>query len=357
MLVATLAALSAAALFAVAAAFQHRSAGLVTDAGAHRAAGMAEFMSKTLRHPLWIIGSVADVGGLALHALALRDGPLTLVQPLLVCGVIFALPLRQLIEHRRPRRDELGWAATLALGLVLFLAVATPSDGTAQLPDRAPTIVCGVLIGFGTLTFFLVGRHASGRAAAMLLGTAAALAFAAAAGLLKETMDIVKRGPVAVATAWPLYGLIAVGAIGLVLNQLAYQAGPLRFSLPAITTVDPIVSLVIGVAVFDEQFRNGATDLVLEVVGLALMVVAAVGLTRSGPRPSLAPCSDRLGEGPRGGDRSRPVLLVAAVGHAPGVFGPIAGPGHNYPGAPERSAADLAVAPGGPDDGASDRKT
>ena len=97
-------------------------------------------------------------------------------------------------------------------------------------------------------------------------------------------MDILNRGVGALAMAWPLYGLVAVGAIGLVLNQLAYQAGPLSFSLPAITSVDTVVSLVIGVAVFDEHFRNGPADLLVEALGLALVVAAATGLTRSGPR-------------------------------------------------------------------------
>jgi len=103
-LAAILAALSAAALFAAATALQHRSAGLVTAAGTERSAGLTRFISKTLCHPLWVVGTVAGIAGVALHAIALRDGPLTLVQPLLVTGVIFALPLRRLLEHRRPRR-------------------------------------------------------------------------------------------------------------------------------------------------------------------------------------------------------------------------------------------------------------
>ena len=134
---AILAALSAAALFAAATALQHRSAGLVTAAGTERSAGLTWFISKTLCHPLWVVGTVAGFAGVALHAIALRDGPLTLVQPLLVTGIIFALPLRQLLEHRRPRRDELGWAAALTLGLVVFLAVATPANRSAQPPDLA----------------------------------------------------------------------------------------------------------------------------------------------------------------------------------------------------------------------------
>ena len=36
--------------------------------------------------------------------------------------------------------------------------------------------------------------------------------------------------------------LLVVGALSLVVNQLAYRAGPLRRSLPIITTIDPITA-------------------------------------------------------------------------------------------------------------------
>jgi hypothetical protein len=291
MLVATLAALFAAALFGVSIALQHRSAGLVTEAQAKGGRAMTDFISGTLRHPLWIIGTTADVGGFALHAIALREGPLTLVQPLLVSSAVFALVLRQLLEHRAPRRDELAWAAALVVGLALFLTVSTPANGVAQAADPLPTLVIGGLIGLGVLGFVVAGRRSTGNTAAALLGTAAGLSYAAVAGLLKEDMGTLNRGMSALFTAWPLYALVAVGALGLLVNQLAYQAGPLSSSLPAIMTVDPIVSLVIGVAVFDEHFRNGPAALLGEAVGLALVVMAAGGLTRSG----LAPASGARG--------------------------------------------------------------
>jgi drug/metabolite transporter (DMT)-like permease len=280
-LFATLASLAAAMLFALASALQHRSAGLVAGGGPLGRAELGGFIASTLRHPLWAAGLAAGIAGFALHALALRYGPLTLVQPLLVSGVVFALPMRRLLEHRRPRPDEVGWALALAVGLVLFLVIATPAGGAPQAPDFAPTIVAGVLIGLGTVGFFVAGRRTSGSRAALSLGAAAALASAATAGLLKETVGIVSRGPGQLAASWPAYGLVAAGAVELVASQLAYQAGPLRVSLPVTTTVGPIVSLVIGVAVFDEQFRNGPIYLLGEAVGLALVVVAAVGLTRS----------------------------------------------------------------------------
>lgn len=287
MLVATVAALLAAALFAVSTALQHRSAGLVTEADTLGTARLPGFISRTVRHPLWIVGSVAGLGGFALHALALRDGPLTLVQPLLVSSAIFALALRQLLEHRRPRSNELGWAFAMAVGLVSFLTISTPADGVTHPADAVPTIVLGTLLGIGILGFFVVGRHAAGGPAAALLGTATGLSFAAKAGLLKQVVVTLDHGAWALATAWPLYAFIAVWPLSLLLNQLAYQAGPLRSSLPAITVVDPVVSVIIGVAVFDDQFRNGPVQLLGEAFGLALVVAAAVGLTRSMPAPGL----------------------------------------------------------------------
>jgi hypothetical protein len=300
MLDAILAAVSAAALFAVAAALQHRSAGLVrarlVSAGrpgqARRVAGLAP---RTLRHPLWIAGSLASLAGFGLHALALHDGPLTLVQPLLVTGVIFALPLRQVLERRRPRYSELGWAAALALGLAVFILVSTPAASGSHAADLRPAVICVAAIALCIPGCCVAGRRATGSVAAAALGTAAGLAFAATAGLLKETVDVVSRDAGALLTTWPGYALVVVGGLGLLLNQLAYQAGPLRASLPAITTVNPIVSLIIGVAVFDEHFRSGAPYLVGEILGLALIAVAAVELTRSGPAGRAGQAGGRRG--------------------------------------------------------------
>jgi drug/metabolite transporter (DMT)-like permease len=296
MTAAIVAALLAAALFAVATAFQHRSAGLVTVAE-KRGGG---FVTRTLRHPLWIVGSVANLAGLGLHAVALRDGPLTLVQPLLVIGVIFTLPLRQVLEHRRPGRAEIGWAIALTLGLALFLVLATPANGPVQGADPAPMWVCAAAIALAIASCLVAGRRTT-TARAMLLGMAAGLLFAVAAALLKETTSVLGHGAAALFTTWPGYALVAVGGAGLLLSQLAYRAGPLSASLPAITAVNPIVSVIIGVAVFDEPFRTAPGYLIGEVLGLALMAVAAVGLTRSVPDDR----TDRPSQGHRSSPSSR----------------------------------------------------
>lgn len=282
MLLATLAALLAACLFALSVALQHRSVGLVVGPPADGPGGLARFISGTLRQPMWVLGGVAEVGGVAFHGLALREGPLTLVQPLLISSVVFALVLRQILEHRRPRGSEVGWACVLGAGLVLFLVISTPANAVAQPADGVPTIVVGGVVAVGMAGLLIGSRLSTGDRRAAMLGTAAGLSYAASAGLLKETVDSFDRGFMAVASDWPLYALLAMGTIGLLLTQLAYRAGPLSASLPAIMTVDVTLSVVIGVAVFDERFRNGAFDVLGEVVSLLFVMAGAVVLSRSG---------------------------------------------------------------------------
>jgi hypothetical protein len=275
--VATVAAVVASALFAASTALLHRSAGLV--AHTHGVGGLARFVRRTSVHPIWVAGMGGQVAGFGLHALALHDGPLTFVQPLMVTEVVFALPLRQLLEARRPRRAELAWAALLCAGLAGFLVAATPSEGRPHTPDPVPTFATVAAIGLGMALCAYLGRSAEGKLAAGALGVGAGLGFAGTAGALKQVTAELGHGITGVFTDWPVYALAVAGAVGMLLTQLAFKAAPLRASLPAMSTVDTVVSLAIGVAVFDEPFRVSALALLGEVVGLAVVVVGLAGLT------------------------------------------------------------------------------
>jgi hypothetical protein len=207
----------------------------------------------------------------------------------LVTSIVFAVVLRELLERKWPRPSELAWATALTIGLVLFLTISAPAGGAAQPADRVPATVIGALIAAGVLGFFVCGRRSSGGVAAALLGAATGLSYAAVAGLLKQDVNLTSHGVGTLVGSWPFYALIAVGGFSIMVNQLAYQAGPLSSSLPTIMTVDALVSIIIGASVFDEGFRNGAVDLVGEGAALALMLVASVGLTRSAPQRAVAP--------------------------------------------------------------------
>ena len=71
--------------------------------------GVSSVMFLTLlRRPLWWAGTAAAVAGYVFQALALANGSLLLVQPILVSALLFALPMSARLAHRRVTRGE--WA-------------------------------------------------------------------------------------------------------------------------------------------------------------------------------------------------------------------------------------------------------
>jgi hypothetical protein len=86
---------------------------------------------------------------------------------------------------------------------------------------------------------------------------------------------------VALFSSWQLYAVVVIGATGLLLNQLAFQAGPLTAALPATATVDPLMSIVVGVVVYDEHVRRGAGGGVVLALLVILLGIAVIQLARN----------------------------------------------------------------------------
>ncbi len=124
------------------------------------------------------------------------------------------------------------------------------------------------------------------------MAVATAVAYGFTAALTKGVVDLLGHGPVALVTHWETYGLVIAAVGGTLLQQNAFQAGDLAASLPIVTVGEPVVAVVLGVAVLDEHLRvHGAQWLLIGVLVTA-MVLATVALSRSAvdvPRPHAAP--------------------------------------------------------------------
>jgi hypothetical protein len=250
--------LLAALAFAVAAALKHASAAGVGRLEAMTLPGMGRFVRATAQHPLWWAGVAVDVIAVCFHVLALRVGALAVVQPLLVSVLVFGLAVRGIVD-RRVRARELGWAVILSVALAGFLVVAAPTEpGPGADVDRVSAVIAA-LVGVAVATGCVIAArtHFSHGAAAAVYGVAAGIAYAASAALLKALTGMLPRGLAALAGSWQLYAVIAVGGLGAILTQLAYQSGPLAASLPSITIVNPLLSIAIGVVVYDENISQG----------------------------------------------------------------------------------------------------
>jgi hypothetical protein len=274
-------------VFALAAAFSN-AVNLMTQHAA--SAGAPErkmgwrLAAYLVRHPLWLLGGAAAVGSYIFQALALHDGQLSVVQPILVSELVFVMVLRRVWIHQDVARA--AWAAVLvvSVALAVFLIAAEPTGGHAA--PAAGAWLSAVLVFGGTIAALTAaGRRGSPVRRAAAFAIAAALAWALEAGFLKTVTDMFAASGVGgLLTSWPVYAFIAATATGTVLQQAALHVGPLSVSQPFLLITDPLASIVLSIWVFDERFTNSPAKITAAAVAFAVMAVGVTMLTRTAPR-------------------------------------------------------------------------
>jgi hypothetical protein len=78
-----------------------------------------------------------------------------------------------------------------------------------------------------------------------------------------------------------LYGVIIVGALGLILSQRALDAGPVAASQAALLIVNPIVSIVMGTWLFGDHWQTSIPRLAGAAGALTVMFAALAVLADS----------------------------------------------------------------------------
>jgi uncharacterized membrane protein len=246
----------------------------------HRGWDLVTFL---IRQPLWLLGWAAAAAGLAFQAVALHSGQLSVVQPLLVTELVFALVLRRFWVHQDIAK--MAWTAALVscAALVVFLTAAEPHGGHLQ-PDAADWAFALAVFGGAVAMLTIVARWGSPVRRAALYATAASITWALMAALLKATTNVLAAsGPVGMLEHWPIYALIASGVLGSVLQQAALQVGPLSVSQPLIVVVDPAVAIVLSIWIFDERFTVSLAQKTVAGMAFCVMAVGVTVLSRTAP--------------------------------------------------------------------------
>ena len=236
-----------------------------------------------IRSPLWLLGWAAAIGAFAFQAAALKNGQLSIVQALLVTELVFGLLLRKVWIGQTIRPAAWSSAVLTCVGLAVFVVADQPQGGT---PTPAAHAWAGALAAFGgaAAVMTLAARWGSPRRRAALYAVAAAIVWALVATFIKTaTETLTESGIVAMFSDWPVYALAAGGAAGIVLTQAALHVGPLSVSQPLLVTVDPCVSIILSIWLFQERYTAGPTAIVPSVIGFAVMCAGVVALTRTAP--------------------------------------------------------------------------
>jgi drug/metabolite transporter (DMT)-like permease len=264
-------ALVAAYLFALAAALQQKGAlNLPTIS-------LADPMSlvRLVGEKTWLIGTLALFTGYLFQAGALDRGRLSIIQPLLVTTVVFALPLGYFLTKQHVGRREVGGAAVIIIGLGLFVYFGDPAGGNDNATNSQWAIAIGLLSALSVLILvFGSGGGLSMKAA--VYGTVAGVLFGLSSALTKPTLTYLHESVGTMLSHWQCYALAVAGVLGFVLQQVSLGTGRLAPSVATVSVANPLVGILIGVLLLDERFSRPGWHIVLAVAGLGLALVGAV---------------------------------------------------------------------------------
>jgi drug/metabolite transporter (DMT)-like permease len=243
--------------------------------------GVSSVMFLTLlRRPLWWGGTAAAVAGFVFQALALAKGSLLLVQPILVSGLLFALPLSARLAHRRVTRGEWVWAMVLTAALAVFVLLAQTRPGNYE-ASLALSALVAVICTASVCACVLVATRTMGWKRAVLLAVAVGVLFGVVAVLTKLVMHLLTHeGLRAVLTTPVLYLLVVIGVLATFLQQSAFHAGSLQTSVPTMLVLEPVVAVVLGSVVLGEHLDVSRLDAVLIATSAVAMAAATIALGR-----------------------------------------------------------------------------
>jgi hypothetical protein len=235
------------------------------------------------RNPLWLFGWVALAAAFGFQALALHDGLVSVVQPLLVTELIFALVLRRFWIHQSILLITWSAAALTCVGLAVFIVAGEPQGGHPT-PTSHHWIVAVVTCGAVAAVLTGLAQRGSPGWRAAVFASAAATIWALEATFIKATTDTLTQFSVTgMFTRWPVYAVAVGGVAGTVLQQAALHVGPLRISQPFLVIIDPLVSIALSVWLFDEHFKPDAAVLAAAATAFVVMCVGVVLLTQTAP--------------------------------------------------------------------------
>jgi hypothetical protein len=266
-------ALACAVTFAVSTSVQHRAA----ESAPESASGLVALLAYLVRRPMWLLGQLLATCAFVLHALALHAGALAVVQPIVVSGIVWAVPARAAMSRRRPSAAEVLAVAVTAGGLAVFLVAYHPREGhVADAGWSTGLVALGVVVLAMLASVVAEGIRGAPRKRAFFLGVTAGLLFGLVAGLLKMSLQAFADGGLQqVLTTWPVYGLLLAGAGGVLTNQRAYRVAALSASMPVLNIANVVTALAFGYVVFHEVPRHSPMLLVVEA---AALLAIAVGL-------------------------------------------------------------------------------
>jgi drug/metabolite transporter (DMT)-like permease len=268
-------ALIAAFLFALAAALQQKGALNLPTISLAQPTSLVRLVGQTM----WLLGTLALVTGYLFQAGALDRGRLSVIQPLLVTTVVFALPLGYFLTRQRVGSREVIGAIAIIVGLGVFVYFGDPASGKENASNLEWAIMIGLLSLVSVLLLVFGGRGGDLSMKAAAYGTVAGILFGLSSSLTKPTLGYLQESVGTMLSHWECYALAVAGVLGFVLQQVSLGTGRLAPSVATVSVANPVVGILIGTRLLDERLSRPVWLVVIAVLGLGLALAGAVAIS------------------------------------------------------------------------------
>lgn len=239
-----------------------------------------------VRVPMWLGGIACMVAGQVFSTLAVAKGDLTTVEPLLTTSLLFALALARRLSGQRLGLSGWGGALLLSAGVALFIVAGRPEGSNAEVGALRHWLVFGLVIGVA-VALVAFARHLPFFEEPPLLAAAAGMLYGLQDALTRvSSQTLSDSGVRALATSWQPYAIVCLAVTGLMLVQSAFEAGPLRMSLPALTAAEPLAGIACAIGFLGDHVRVTPLALAGEAAGL---IAAVAGVFILGRHPAMPP--------------------------------------------------------------------
>ena len=233
-------------------------------------------LGRLLRRPVWVLGWLLGLVGIAPQVLAYAKAPFVVVQPALASGllIVLALGVRVLDEHVGAR-ETAGVAAII--GGIALVAWGAPAH-TEGHRAWAPVVAVTGMLCFSGLVPFLVRRTRLDTG--MLVVVATGCGFGATNVATKLMGDDVDVGHYANALVWALVGL-GMGVAATVANMTAFQRRAATTVVPVSTAVQTFLPIVLEPLFLRERWGSATLDGIPMIAGLAIAMAGSILIAAS----------------------------------------------------------------------------
>lgn len=235
-----------------------------------------------MKQPRWWIGGAISFTGACLHAVALSMAPLTIIQPISMTTLVYAVPLAAKLHGRRPRKAELLGSAAVSVGLAgLMLMIPIHDADTPVLGDGlALWFLAAVLVT--VVASQLIGRRVSGPVKALVFAIGAGVA----TGTVSTFVRLVGAGmqtDLGNLIHWFTLVVPTMLIVATILLQKSYAVGYFGIAYAAAQVADPVASVLAGAGLLGEPLPTDPMLIAPALACAALLIAGTIVLGRNAP--------------------------------------------------------------------------